>query len=361
MKTMMALLLGLAAAGNLAARDTLKFKDPKKNSDVEGDVIHLAYDLIEIEVLVGGAKVKQSVDPRLVKEILPRKNFDFLKGEQALENGDAPDAILRFERVVENMRTTPVLRQQAALMILRTQFSGGKYPEAVQAAQSLRARTPDGYYVGESLVLEVKALLAMKNPDGAGAAIATLAALGKARTFLDWVKNADLLDAGRAELQKNWRAALQTYRKFARDAELGEEAARGELRCLTAIPDLPALGARADEIIQDAQGKETFPSRLLIAAYTGKADVDQQAGKLKAALFGYLQGSLALAKGERSPEHETSVARSALACLRVAAGSERREKEVYRGRALDLLEDLKKAYPGSRYVAEIEEALRRLR
>src|SRR5262249_33498869 len=142
MKTMIALLLGLAAGAPLAAQDTIKFKDPKKNPDLEGDIVSLAFDLVEIEVPAGNVKVKQAVDPRLIKELLPRNNFDFLKGEAALAAGDPATAILRFDRVVADARATPLVRQQAALMIVRAQFSNGKYPETVEAAQALRARTP---------------------------------------------------------------------------------------------------------------------------------------------------------------------------------------------------------------------------
>jgi hypothetical protein len=361
MKTMIALLLGLAAASPLAAQDTIKFKDPKKNPDLEGDIVRLASDLVEIEVPAGNGKVKQPVDPRLVKEIIPRKSFELSKAEEALGNGDTSTAISRFERVIADPQATPVQRQQAAIMVVRTQFSGGNYPGVVEAAQALRARMPDSFYLGESYYLEVKALLATRDPAGAKVAAAALAALGKARAMADWVKNADLLDAGLAELQRNWRGALATYRKYARDAELADEAALGELRCLTAIADFPSLSARAEGILKDAQGKENVNGRLLIAAYTGKADVDLNGGRTKAALFGYLQGALALARGERSPEHETSVARSALTCIKIAAGSEGSEKAVFRSRSLEMLKDLKKDYPSSRYRVEIEDALRGLR
>jgi outer membrane protein assembly factor BamD (BamD/ComL family) len=362
MKTMIALLVGLAAASPLAAQDTIKFKDPKRNPDLEGDIVTLDFDLVEIELPAGnGVKVKQAVDPRLIQELIPKKSFDFTRGEEAMSNGAVATAIGRFERVVADTRATPALRQQAAIMIVRAQFSGGNYPAVVEASRSLRARKPDSFYLGESLYLEVKSLLATRDPDGAKGAIVTLAALGKARAIKEWVKNADLFDAHLAELQKNWRGALATYRKYARDADVGEEAALGELRCLTAIADFPGLSARADGILQDAQGKEKVSSRLLIAAYTGKADVDLNAGKLRAALFGYLQGAIALAKGETSPEHETSVARTALACIKVAAGSDPEEKAVYRSRGLEMLQELRRTYPSSRYRVEIEEALRGLR
>src|SRR5690349_21302806 len=111
MKTMIALLLGLAAASPLAAQDTIKFKDPKKNPDLVGDIVTLAFDLVEIEVPAGTGKVKQAVDPRLIQELIPKKSFDFTQGEEAMSNGDVATAIGRFERVVADTRATPLLRQ----------------------------------------------------------------------------------------------------------------------------------------------------------------------------------------------------------------------------------------------------------
>ena len=362
MKTMMALLLGLAAASPLAAQDLIKFKDSKKNPDLEGEIVSLAFDLVEIEVIAGNGTVKQPVDPREIKDLIPlRSSVELAKAEEALANGDLDSAVQRFNRVVGDTKARALLRQHAAISIVRAQFSNGRYEAAVTSAQALRARKPDSFYVGESFYYEVKSQLATRNAPGAKAAIAALAALAQGRGIQALARSADLLDAGLAELQTNWRGALATYRKYARDPELADDAALGELRCLTAIRDFPGLGARAEGILKDASGKTTVNPRLLIAAYTGKADVDLNGGKVKAALFGYLQGPLTLAKGETSPEHEISIARSALACLRIAAEGEGREKESFLGKGIDMLEELRKYYPHSRFRVEIEEALRKLR
>jgi outer membrane protein assembly factor BamD (BamD/ComL family) len=361
MKTMIALLLGLAAATPLAAQDTIKFKDPKKNPDLEGEIATLTFDLVEIEVRAGNGTVKERVDPRLIREFIPtQKSVDFARAEEALANGDVAAAVERFNRVVGDTRARALLRQQAAIGIVRAQFTNGKYADAIASAQALRARRPDSFYVGESFQYEVKSLLATKNPARAKATIAALAAFAQGRGIQSWVKDADLLDAGLAESQNNWRGALATYRKYARDSEAVEEAALGELRCLTAISDFPALSARAEGILKEAAGKDTSP-RLLIAAYTGRADVALHDGKIRAALFGYLQGGLTLARGETSPEHETSLARCALTCVRVASESDRGEKATFRSRAVEMLRELTATYPSSRYRVEIEEALRALR
>jgi hypothetical protein len=343
MKTMIALLLGLAAASPLAAQDTIQFKDPKKNPDLEGDIVTLSFDLVEIEVPAGNGTVKQSIDARLVRELIPKKSKDFAQGEEALTNEDFPSAVGRFERTLADDRATPLLRQQAALMIARAQFSAGDYPGVVRAAQALRRRDATSYYVGESLSLEARALLAQNDPAGAKGVIAALGALGKARLLPDWVKNADLLDGSLAELQKNWRAALAAYRACLSDARLGEEAALGELRCLTATADFVTLGARAAAILKSAQGT---PHRLLVAAYTARGDVATNGGKLKDALFDYLYGALVLGIDARGLEHETAIARSVVACSKLAAAeTDPARQRLYRARAREQFQELRRSYP----------------
>src|SRR6266542_2211616 len=80
MKTMIAFLVALAAATPLAAQDVIKFKDPKKDPDLEGEIVGLSYRTVEIEI----HGVRQTVDARKVAELVPganRKHFDFARGE----------------------------------------------------------------------------------------------------------------------------------------------------------------------------------------------------------------------------------------------------------------------------------------
>src|SRR5438105_1979297 len=125
MKTSIALFLALASAATpLAAQDTIKFKDPKKNPDLQGEIVNLAFDLVEIEVFTGNGAVKQAVDPRLIAEFVPgRRSLDFLKGEETLAAGDAVSAAARFDRVANDTQATPLLRQLAAVKAVRAHFS----------------------------------------------------------------------------------------------------------------------------------------------------------------------------------------------------------------------------------------------
>ena len=366
MKKLLAILFALAAAATpLTAQDVIRFKDPK-TADLEGDIASMTYKLVEIEINVGGTLAKQPADAKQILEIIPsnsKKSFDFAQGEAALANNDFASAIQRFERVANDTRATEVMRQMSLVNIVRAHYYNGNPQGVIQSAQALRAKKADSFYVRESFELEVKAHLAMRNPGGAGGAIQAFANLGNQNGMAEWAKSADLMSAGLAELKNDFRAALQTHKKYQRDADVGEEATLGVMRCLTAISDWTSLNSAADQIIKDSQGKKNFNSRLLIAAYNGKGDADLNAGKAKEALLDFLQGAMVLGKGETSPEHEAALARSAIACAKVAtAEKDNAKKQTYKGRAMEMFGELTRTYGNNtRYKAEVDKAIKEVK
>lgn len=363
MKKLSAFCLALAAMSlPLWAQDQIHFKDPARNPDMEGDIVTLTYKQIEIEINVGGTLAKQPADARQVADIVPstsKKSFDFSAGEQAMANNDFATAVQRFDRVTNDQRATELMKQLSAINIVRCQFYAGSPQGVIQAAEALRAKRPDSFYTKESYELEVKAFIAMRDPNRASAAIRAFAAKAQQDNFPEWSKSAELMDAGLAELKGDWRNALQIHKKYSHDHDVGEEATLGEMRCLTAIKDYPALNSRADAIIKESSGKQNFNSRLLISAYNGKGDFDENSGKVKEALLDYLQGAMVLSKGETSQEHETSLGRASIACSKLAAAeADRTKKETYRGRAIEMLQELNRTYPGSRFRADADKALK---
>src|SRR5215831_10316671 len=126
MKKLLAIAVALAAtASPLLAQDTIRFKDPVKNPDLEGDVVGLTYKQIDLEINVGGTLAKQPQDARLVAEIIPsnsKKNFDFAKGEEAMANNDFPTAIQRFDRVAGSTQASELMRQLSAINIVRCHY-----------------------------------------------------------------------------------------------------------------------------------------------------------------------------------------------------------------------------------------------
>lgn len=366
MKKLFAILIASAlTAPQLWAQDQIKFKDPSRNPDMEGDIVTLSYKQIEIEINAGGTLAKQPADARQVADIIPsngKKTFDFSAGEQAMANNDFATAMSRFERVSNDTRSTELMKQLASINILRCQYYAGNPQGVVQAAQALRAKRPDSFYLKESYELEVKAYLAMGDPNRASAAVRAFAAKAQQDNIQEWSKSAEIMDASVAELKGDWRSALQIHKRYARDHDVGDDAALGEMRCLTALKDWPALNSRAETILKDAQGKPNFNSRLLIAAYNGRGGFDENSGKVKEALLNYLQGAMVLSKGETSPEHEASLARSSITCSKLAAAeADKTKKDTYRGRAIEMFQELAKTYPGSRYKAEADKAIKDVR
>jgi outer membrane protein assembly factor BamD (BamD/ComL family) len=322
----------------------------------------MTYKLIELEINVGGTLAKQPADARQVADIIPgsKKHFDFGKGEESMANNDFPTAIQRFERVVADQRATELMRQMALISIVRCNYYAGNVQGVIQSAQSLRNKKPDSFYVRESFELEVKAHLANRNQGAAQAAIAAFSNMGTQNGMQEWAKSAELMSAGLAELKGDARAALQTYKKFSRDHDVGEEATLGEMRCLTAVKDFPSLNSRADSIIKDSVGKKNFNPRLLIAAYNGKGDAEDNGGKFKEALLNYLQGAMVLSKGEQSQEHEAALARASIACAKLAtAEKDKTKKDTYKGRAIEMFSELTRTYgANTKYKAEVDKAIK---
>jgi hypothetical protein len=351
-----------AAAAPLSAQDIIKFKDPSKNPDMEGEIATLTYKLIEIDIQVGGQLARQPADARQVADLIPsnsKKSFDFAKAEESMANNDFDSAIERFARTQKDTRASELQRQLSGINIVRCQYYKGNPNGVVQAAQAMRAAKSDGFYVRESFELEFKAAVAMRNANGAAAVANAFAQMGNANGMQEWAKSGELMQAQLGELKQDWRPALAVYKKYSRDHDVGEEATLGELRCLTGVGDWTGLASRADSVLKDGQDKKNFSTRLLIAAHNGKGDGLLNSGKAKDALLEYLQGAMVLSKGETGPEHEASLGHSAVACAKIAvAEKDKAKKDIYKGRAQEMLGELAQTYgKGSRFIPEAQKAI----
>ena len=355
-----------ATAAPVWAQDIIKFKDPNKNPDMEGEIASMSYKLVEIDINVGGTLARQPADARQILDLIPsnsKKSFDFAKGEESMANSDFDTAIERFERTKKDARASELQKQLSGINVVRCQYYKGNANGVIQAAAALRAQKADSFYIRESFEVEFKAHVSKRNAAGATGVANAFAAMGNANGMVEWSKSAELMQASLSELQQQWRPALAIYKKYTRDQDVGEEATLGELRCLTGIPDWTALASRADSIIKDAQGKKTFSTRLLIAAHNGKGDGELNSGKSKEALLSFLQGAMVLSKGETGPEHEASLGRASVACAKIAANEkDKTKKDIYRGRAMEMLGELTQIYgKGSKYAPEADKAIKEVK
>ena len=354
----LAFVFALWAATTLAADDTLQLK---KGDTLAGEIVNLTFRNIDIEVEVGGARVRQQVDARTIADLVidpNRKTFDYTTADSSMNSGDFDAAIDRFEKVRKDPRATELLKQTAAINIVRCQWTKGNLSGVLAAAQSLRAQKADSFYLRDSYVIEIQAFLEMKNLNWARQAISAFQDKGNADGMTEWSKTAELMGAGLMELQGKHREALPLYTKHARDPEVAEDATLGEFRCLTVLQNWPQLSSRSEAVIQDAKTKKTVSPRVLTAAFNGRGEVLLNGGKNKEALFDFMQGTMSFEKVGPSREHAQSLGRGALACARLAAAEkDKLKKDLYKSRAQELLGELDKTYPKSPLRDEASKAI----
>jgi hypothetical protein len=350
----------LLAAGAAAAQDTLRIRDKEgKITEKQGEVVVLNHKTVEYEIDVGGTRAKQPEDARLVVEIVPDQNgrtFDYIQAEQAFNNGEWAEAIERFERVRRDQRARELLKQVAAISVVRAHWSAGNIPGTLAAAKALRQEKPDSFYIRESFEIEIRAHLSKNDIAGANGVITAFEEKGKTDGMAEWAKSGEVMRARLLELQNKHREALAIHRKYVRDRDAGEDATLGELRCLKEIGDWAGLNGRAEVLIGEAKGKRDASPRLLTGAYNARGEAALNAGRLKDALLDFLQGAMVLNKsGDTSLEHEAALGRGAVACARVAAAEkDKPKKDTYKHRAMELLDELKKYYPGSKFAKGAE-------
>jgi outer membrane protein assembly factor BamD (BamD/ComL family) len=305
------------------------------------------------------------VDVRTVDDLLidpTRKTYDYTTAEASMNSGDFEAAIDRFEKVRKDPRATEVVKQTAAINIVRCQWKKGNLSGVLAAVQSLRAQKADGFYLRESYETEIQAFLEMKNLNGAQQAIDAFKAKGNAESMTEWAKTSEIMSADLLERQGKHREALVLYTKHVRDPEVAEHATLGEFRCLAVLQNWPQLNSRSDSVINDAKTKKSVSPRVLTAAFNGRGEVLLNGGKNKEALFDFMQGTLSIEKVGPSREHALSLGRGALACARLAAAEkDKLKKDLYRSRAQELLGELDKTYPKSPIRDEASKAIQEVK
>ncbi len=347
----------LSASAAAAAQDVIILRS---GQELQGEVVSLNYKSVEYEL--AAANVKQKEDARNVVEIRPDRNrmtFEFTSGMSAVETNDLDAAIDRFERVRKDARATDLLRQMAAINVVKSYFMKDNLAGCIAACKGLRLERPDSFFLRESYDYEIRCHLAARNVQGAGQVLTEFETRGKTDNVPEWAKSAEVMRAGLLELQGRHRDALPIYRKYGNDKDVSEEAILGELRCLKEAGDWAGLSGRAGAVITSEKGKRGASSRLLTGAFNARGEASFQSGKFKDALLDFMQGVAPLAKGGgTNREHETALARAALSCARIARDEkEKAKKETYKQRAQELMQDLSKTYGNSAHVAEVQKAL----
>ena len=359
MRYLLSLAILLSSAAAASAQDVIKFKDG--SPDKEGEVTALNYKSVEYDIIAGN-RIKQQEDAKKVAEIVVDRNqttFDYTRGASAMEGSDYDGAVEHFGRVTKDVRARELLKQMAAINIVRCQWMKDNIPGCLQAIRELRGLKADSFYLKESYEYEIRANLAKGDVAAATAAVAGLEEKGKSDNLPEWAKSADVMRGGLQELQNKWREALAIHRKYVNDKDVGDEAKLGELRCLVQLKDWPGLTARSEGILGELKGKKNANERLYTAAFNGRGEVQLNGGKLKEALLDFMQGVTVLNKsGGSSQENETATARAAYTCTRIALKeTDKSKKDTYKRRAQELEGDLRRHYGNSKYAAELAKAI----
>jgi len=352
-----------AAAAQAAGQDILRFKDPK-SPEQPCDVISLSFRKIEFDVDIGGQKNKTNTDAANVQEIVidhNHKTFEFVSGETAMNSGAYGDAITRLGRVRSDSRASDLLKQTAAIYIVRCFYNLENYAEALAAIRALRQDKPESFYLKESYEIEIRSNLMLRNLNGASQAINALEAAGNQSGMTEWSKSADILRGSLLERQGKWREALFIHKRYLRDPQVGEDAILGELRCLKEVGDWSNLHSRGESlIIESKTSKKGGNPRVLTAAYNARGQAALNGGKIKEALLDFMEGVAVMsARGAAgTQEHECSLAYAAISCAKLAATlPDKAKKDLYKGRAQELQAELKKSFGSSGYLPEIQRSI----
>jgi outer membrane protein assembly factor BamD (BamD/ComL family) len=355
-----ALALLAAAASSARAQDVIHFKDG--TADQECEVVSLNYRTVDYDIVLGN-KVRQQADAKKVAEISVDKNqstFEFNQGQSAMEAGNFAEAIEKFGRVTRDQRARDLLKQTAAINMVRCQYYSENVPGCLAAIQGLRQMKPETFFLMESYQLEIKAHLAKNDVGQAQAAVTALEGKGNSENMPEWSRAADVLRGGLLELQKKYRDALQIYRKYQTDKDAGDDAKMGELRCLKETADWAGLSVRSEAVLGELHNRKLPNDRLSMAAYNARGEANLNGGKIKEALLDFMQGVAVFSKsGGGNREHETSLARAAFACTRIALAekTDKARRDTYKRRAQELEADLKRGYPGTPYAPEVKRAI----
>jgi hypothetical protein len=346
MKNLIGALVFLAiAAAQATAQDLIRYKDG--TPDQECEIVALSYRQVDYEIVVGN-KVRQQADAKKVAEVIVDRNqstFEFNQASSAMDAGAWDDAIEKFERVKRDPRARDLLKQTAAINVVRCQYAKDNPQGCLAAIQSLRQVKPESFFYRESAEFEIKACLSKGDVGGAQAAVSALESKGNTENMPDWAKAADVLRGGLLEMQKKWREALTIYRKYAGDKDAGDDAKIGELRCLKETADWAGLNVRSEAILGELRNRKAPNDRLSTAAYNAHGEVNMNGGKIKEALLDFMQGVAVFSRSGSSREHEAAVGRAGYACSRIALKeTDPNKKALYRQRAVDLRAELEGKY-----------------
>ena len=338
-----------------AGRDTVRLTDGTtvtgkiKTDDLTGVTITLANGKASTHAAKTIASIEYGV-PELQNAI------------SELSQGDPATALQKFEKLAQDQKLGPPVRQVILFDLAYALQRSGKNAEAVTAYQKVVEEFPrTRFFTG--IADGLYACLVGKDNTGAQSALEKLGA--SARSAGADAAQLATIEVRRArvfEASKEWGKARSAY-EAARSASIGP-AAEAELqlgiaRCLVG----EGKAADADNIFRALVGNKDASRQVLAGAWNGIGDQLQEEGKkskssdrLLEALFAYLRGVVqyAPAPGEATTEHERALANASKVCTSIAQlETDQDRRKLFEQRARDRKQELEREYPSSPYLAGI--------
>src|SRR5688572_2982722 len=344
-----------AGALSAAAQDTIFWKGERQPT--KGTVVTVNF--LQIKYRLEGAAGEQEDNAREVKDIefdpdnstLPYYEFD--QGMRALHKGQQKEAVEQFTRALDRIKgsNTPnhPMRDFCRKHILEANLMARDADAVVASARALRKERPDSFFLRDSFMMQYDAAKMKRDTALLNETIRELEEAIKAdRRYADHLqRDADLLKADVLEMNKKYDEALRVYSRLGGNPEAWADVNLGTLRCLSALNRTADLKAKVESLVVELKDKREAHPRVYLGTLVARGDVFLAEGKIKEALLEYLKGALDPGQAAETSEHETAVARSAVASAKYARqfGEKDKENKIrYIDRAREMRDELTRSF-----------------
>jgi len=366
-RSILALVLMASAPALAAAQDKIIWKGERQ--PIEGIVVNINFR--EIKYRLVNAAGQQEDNAREVKDIeFDKENnlipFEYTRGIEALHKGGNKEAVDNFVKAIDHIKKSNSpdhpLRDFCRKYIMEAYMAAGDAQAVVTAARELRKEKPDSFFLRESFLMQYEAAKMKRDAALQDATIKELDDVIKSdRRYADLQNDAKLLRADVLETQKKHLEALDMYTSLGGNRELWEDVSLGTLRCLSALKRTAELKAKVESLLTEIKEKRDSAPRVYLGAIIARGDVYLEEGKVKEALLDFMKGALDPGPAANSYEHETAIAKSAIAAARYAkqfGEKDKANKLLYIDRAKEMREELKLRFPSSAWVTDVENSIK---
>lgn len=367
-RTILALSMLATGALSAAAQDTIFWKGERQAT--KGTVVSINF--LQIKYRLEGAAGEQEDNARDVKDIefdpdnstLPYYEFD--QGMRALHKGQQKEAVEQFTRALDRIKgsNTPnhPMRDFCRKHILEANLMARDSDATVASARALRKERPDSFFLRDSFMMQYDAAKMKRDTALLNDTIRELEEAIKAdRRYAEQLqKDADLLKADVLEMNKKYDEAFRVYSKLGGVPEAWEEVNLGLLRCMSALGKTADLKAKVESLLVELKEKRDAHPRVYLGTMVARGDVFLAEGKFKEALLDYMKGALDPGQAANTGEHETALARSAIAASKYArwfGEKDKSNKMLYIDRAKEMREELTRTFPQTSFTAEVDAAI----